>query len=121
MTMHTFDGASVAQIGDPDFCCLPKRFTKVLANALCYHRQRNKRDQVGRIGCNVQDPTITPTFEQITKLGVLSQERANIGGGYSYGLNQQFIDKELKEQPQCTVPEPEDTSMYENGEGANAE
>ena len=83
--------------------------------------QCTKQDQVKRIGCNVRDPTTPPAFQKLAKLGVLSQERANIGGGYSYGLNQQFIDKELQEQPQRNIQEPEDTPMYEDGEGANVE
>ena len=64
MQNNNFDGAKVAQIGDPGFCRLAKPLTKILADALHYPRQRTKQDQVGRIGCNVQDPTIPPVFEQ---------------------------------------------------------
>ena len=92
-----------------------------MADALCYPRQRTRGDCVGRIGYHIQDSAIPPAFEQLTKIGVLSKDCANAGGGYSDGLHPQFIDNVLQEKPSHTVPEPEDTPMYENGEGVNVE
>ena len=98
-----------------------KRIVEVTADCLQYPRQHTRGERIGRIGCHLQDLTISPTLEMLTRLEVLRKARALVGNGFTYGLHPTFINDVLQEEPRFTVPRPADTPTYQNGEGVDAE
>ena len=97
---------------------------KTSNNEIKYYTTNNQVDLTETIDSNdtnARDLTLAPAFRLLAELGVMRKDHALVGNGFTYGLYPTFINNVLQDKPRLTVPEPEDTPMYQNGEGQNAE